>query len=47
VVWPEDSISQLLGWLEHLQRGALSMVTSLLDAENNHRGINQGSGVDD
>ena len=47
VLWPEDSMSQLLGCLEHLQRGALSMVTSVWGTENNHRGINQGSGADD
>ena len=29
VVWPEDSMSQLLGYPEHLQTGALSMVTSV------------------
>ena len=42
MVWPEDSMSQLLGYLEHLQRGALLMVTSVWGTENNHRGINQG-----
>jgi len=47
VVWPEDSMSQLLRCLEHLQRGALSMVTSVWGTENNHRVINQGSRVDD
>jgi len=47
VVWPEDSMSQLLGCLEHLQRGTLSMVTSVWGTENNHRGINQGSRADD
>jgi len=47
VVWPEDSISQLLGCLKHLQTGALSMVTSVWGTENNHRGINQGSRADD
>jgi len=47
VVWPEDSMSQLLGCLEHLQRGALSMVTSVWGTENNHRGINQASRTDD
>jgi hypothetical protein len=36
-------MSQLLGYLEHLQRGALSMVTSVWGTENNHRGINQWS----
>ena len=36
-------MSQLLGCLEHLQTGALSMVTSVWGTENNHRGINQGS----
>ena len=38
VVWAEDSMSQLLGCLEHLQKGALSMVTSVWGTENNHRG---------
>ena len=47
MVWPEDSISQLLGCLEHLQTGALSMVTSVWRTENNHRGISQGSMADD
>ena len=46
VVWPEDSMSQLLGCLEHLQTGALSMVTSVRGTENNHRGINLGSRAD-
>jgi len=46
VVLPEDS-SQLLGCLEHLQTGALSMVTSVWGIENNHRRINQGSRADD
>jgi len=40
-------MSQLLGCLEHLQTGALSMVTSVWGTENNHRGIMQGSRVDD
>jgi len=40
-------MSQLLGCLEHLQTGALSMVTSVWGIENNDRGINQGSRVDD
>jgi hypothetical protein len=40
-------MSQLLGCLEHLQKGTLSMVTSVWGAENNHRGINQGSRADD
>jgi len=40
-------MSQLLGCLEHLQTGALSMVTSVWGTENNHRGINQGSWADD
>jgi len=43
VVWPEDSMSQLLGCLEHLQRCTLSMVTSVWGTGNDHRGINQGS----
>jgi len=47
VVLPEGSMSQLLGCLEHLQTGALSMVTSVWGMENNHRGINQGSRADD
>ena len=47
MAWSEDSIAQLLGCLEHLQIGALSMVTSVWGIENNHRGINQGSRVDD
>ena len=47
VAWPEESMSQLLGCLEHLQRGALSMVTSVWGTENNHRGTNQGSRADD
>ena len=47
VVWPEDSMSQLLGCLENLQTGALSMVTSVWGTKNNHRGINQGSRADD
>ena len=42
MVWPEDSMSQLLGCLEHLQTGALSMVTSVWGTENNHRGIRVG-----
>ena len=40
-------MSQLLGCLEHLQTGALSMVTSVWGTENNHRGLNQGSRADD
>ena len=36
-------MSQLLGYLEHFQTGALSMVTSVWGTENNHRWINQGS----
>jgi len=40
-------MSQLLGCPEHLQTGALSMVTSVWGRENNHRGINQGSRADD
>jgi len=40
-------MSQLLGCLEHLQTGALSVVTSVWRTENNHRGINQGSRADD
>jgi hypothetical protein len=40
-------MSQLLGCLEHVQRGALSMVTSVWRTENNHRRINQGSRADD
>jgi hypothetical protein len=47
VVWPEDSMSHLLGCLEHLQRGTLSMVTSVWGTEYNHRVINQGSRADD
>ena len=47
VVWPADSMSQLLGCLEQLQTGALSMVTSVWGTENNHRGVNQGSMADD
>ena len=47
MVWPKDSVSQLLGCLEHLQIGALSMVTSVWGTENNHRGISQGSRADD
>jgi len=35
-------MSQLLGCLEHLQRGALSMVTSVWGAGNNHRGDKSG-----
>jgi hypothetical protein len=34
-------MSQLLRCIEHLQTGALSMVTSVWGTENNHRGINQ------
>ena len=45
VVWPEDSMSQLLGCLEHLK--TCSMVTSVWGTENNHRGINRGSRADD
>jgi len=40
-------MSQLLGCLAHLQRGALSMVTSVWGIENNHRGINLGRRADD
>jgi len=40
-------MSQLLGCLEHLQSGALSMVTSVWGTENNHRGISQRSRADD
>ena len=40
-------MTQLLGCLEHLQTGALSMVTSVWGTENNHGGINQGSRADD
>jgi len=40
-------MSQLLGCLEHLQTGALSMITSVWRKENNHRGINQGIREDD
>jgi len=40
-------MSQLLGCLELLQTGALSMVTTVWGIENNHRGINQGSQADD
>ena len=40
-------MSQLLGFLEHLQTGILSMVTSVWGTENNHTGINQGSRADD
>ena len=47
MVWPEDSMSQLHGCLEHLQTGALSMVTSVWGTENSQRGINQGSRADD
>ena len=36
-------MSQLLGCLEHLQTGALSV----WGTENNHRGINQGIKADD
>jgi len=39
-------MSELLGCLEHLQRGALLMVTSVWGTENNHREINQGSRAD-
>ena len=39
-------MSQLLGCLEHLQIGALSMVTSVWGTENNPRGINQGIRAD-
>jgi len=35
-------MSQLLGCLEHLKRGALSMITSVWGTENNN-GINQGN----
>ena len=35
VVWPEDSMSQLLGCLKRLQTGALSMVyVALIDFSN-------------
>jgi len=47
VVCSENSMSQLLGCLEHLQRGALSMVTSVWRTENNHKVISQGSRADD
>ena len=40
-------MSQLLGCLEHLKTGALSMVTSVWGTENNRKGINQGSCADD
>jgi len=40
-------MSELLGCLEHLQTGALSIVTSVWGTENNRRGINQGSRADD
>jgi len=40
-------MSQLLGCLEHLQTGAVSMVTSVWGTENNCRGINQRSRADD
>ena len=40
-------MSQLLGCLEHLQTGALTMVTSVWGTKNNDRGINQGSRADD
>jgi len=40
-------MSQPLGCLEHLQTGALSMVTSVWGIGNNHKGINQRSSVDD
>ena len=38
---------QLLGCLEHLQTGALSMITLVWGTENNHSGINQESRADD
>jgi len=47
MVWHEDSMKQLVGCLEHLHTGALSMVASVRGTENNHRGINQGSRADD
>jgi len=40
-------MSQLLGCLELLQTGALSMVTSVWGTENNHSRINQGNRADD
>jgi len=40
-------MSQLFGCLQHLQTGAISLVTSVWGTENNHRGINQGSRADD
>jgi len=40
-------MSQLLGYLEHLQTDALSMVTSVWQTENNHKRINHGSRADD
>jgi len=40
-------MSQMLGCIEHLQAGALSMVTLVWGTENNHRGINQESRADD
>jgi len=47
VVWPEDLMSQLLGCLEHLQTGALSIVSTVWGTENNHMTINQWSREDD
>jgi len=40
-------MSQLLGCVEHLQTGALSVVTSVWRTENYNRGIDQGSRADD
>ena len=40
-------MSQLLGCLEHLQTGTLSIVTSVWATGNNHRAINQESRADD
>jgi len=36
-------MSQLLGCLEHLQTGALSMVTSVWGTENNHSRADDGA----
>ena len=47
VVWPKDSISQLLGCVEHLHKDALSKLTSICGTYTNNRGIIQGSRADD
>ena len=47
MVWPEDSASQLLGCLEHLQTGALQLKLQFGEQKIITGGINQGSRADD